>query len=198
MDRQTTLAFIIIGGILIIWLYFNTPTSPPPQQTQQNDTTKVLTDSTIKSPIVEKQEEVTKESDTSSQSFGKYFASGGDKERIITIENDVAVIELSTHGGNIRKYFLKNFLNWYSAGSDFSNYQTMVQLINSSLGNAYDLAFVTTDGKAINTRELFFKSNKEKSRYKLIGKDSLTIEFSLKAGEKGELKKSIHVLWSKV
>jgi len=189
MDRQTTLAFIVIGGILIIWLYLNTPTAPPPQKTQQNDTTKVLTDSTIKSPIVEKHEEVTKESDTSSQRYGKFFSSGDDKERIITIENDVAIIELSTYGGNIRKYFLKNFLNWYSAGSDSTNYQTMVQLINNSLGNAYNLAFVTTDGKAINTRELTFKSNKEKSGYKITGKDSLTIEFSLKTGENGELKK---------
>jgi YidC/Oxa1 family membrane protein insertase len=188
MDRQTVLAFIIIGAILIIWLYLNSPTPPPADQTQRNgkDTIGVLQD-TVREPEVKKEIELT-DTKKDTQSIGRYFEKTAIEERIITIENDVAVIELSTRGANYRKYFLKEFNNWYSAGADAATYQTMVQLINHSEGDPFNLAFVTTDGKAINTGEFVFSTDKNNARYKISGSDSLSLEFSLKAGE-GEIKK---------
>ncbi len=44
MDRNTTIAFILIGGILVLWLYLNSPTTPPPQKGKQTDTTIVARD----------------------------------------------------------------------------------------------------------------------------------------------------------
>ena len=38
MDRNTTIAFILIGAILVIWLFMNTP--------EQNETPKSRQDST--------------------------------------------------------------------------------------------------------------------------------------------------------
>jgi len=188
MDRQTLLAFIIIGAILVIWLYLNSPTPPPNQETQQKDTTEVLRDTTKK--LIEQQKEIDlTETEKDTQSLGKYFDYIDEEERIITIENDVAIIELSTHGANLKKYFLKEFKNWYSAEADTATYQTMVQLINHSMGNPYDLAFVTTDGKAINTGELIFSSTADREYYKLTSTDSLTLEFSVNAHESSEIKK---------
>lgn len=66
----------------------------------------------------------------------------------------------------------------------------MVQLINYTRGNAYDIAFVTADGKAINTGELYFGTDAEKSNYRLSSKDSLTLEFTLATETGGEIKKS--------
>jgi YidC/Oxa1 family membrane protein insertase len=189
MNRQTTLAFILIGGILIIWLYLNTPTPPTGQPPKSTDTTETLTDTTSPGIIEEKEEAVPEREDATAENLGRYFESGEETERIITIENDVAVIELSTRGANLKKYFLKEFKNWYSAKKDTVTYETMVQLINYSSSNAYDLAFVTTDGKAINTGQLYFNTNKGDSYYKLTGTDSLTVEFSVNAGERGEIKK---------
>jgi YidC/Oxa1 family membrane protein insertase len=187
MDRNTTLAFILIGAILVIWLYLNSPTPPPAdQQTQQRDkdTIGVLQD-TVRTPQeTEKPDLREKEG----EDLGRYFESSGEAERIITIENDLAVIELSTRGANFRKYFLKEFKNWYSADADTTTYKTMVQLINHPIGDPYDLAFVTTDGKAINTGELIFSTSKNEAHYKLSGSDSLGIEFTLKTGG-GEIKK---------
>jgi len=188
MDKQTTLAFILIGAILILWLYINAPTPPPPgQQTQTGkDTIGVLKDTVQIIPeITEKKEIIEKEEPSK---LGRFFELTSEEERIITIENEVAVIELSTKGAAFRKYFLKKFKNWYSAHADSSTYETMVQLINYPAGDAFDLAFVTADGKAINTGELNFSVNKEGWHYNLSGNDSLTLEFSVKAGE-GEIKK---------
>lgn len=187
MDRQTTLAFILIGGILIIWLYLNTPTPPPPDQTDRTDTTSILTDTVTVD--IKPETEQTEYEKTETQKIGKYFESAPDEERIITIENDFVVIEFSTRGANIRKYFLKEFKNWYSAKEEVIDYNTMVQLINFSLGNPYNIAFVTTDGKAINTGELIFNTDSEKAHYVVSGEDSLQVEFSLKAGETSEIKK---------
>ncbi|OGU77312.1 MAG: preprotein translocase YidC [Ignavibacteria bacterium RBG_16_34_14] len=188
MDKQTILAFVIIGAILIIWLYLNTPTPPPQKVIQQKDTTEVLKD-TIAKTIEQKREIDLKEAEKDTQSLGKYFEYVDKQERIITVENDVAVIELSTRGANLRKYFLKEFNNWYSAEADTATYETMVQLINHSMGNPYDLAFVTTDGKAINTNKLNFSSTADRDSYRLTDTDSLTLEFSVRAGENGEIKK---------
>jgi len=60
-------------------------------------------------------------------------------------------MELSSRGGNIRKYFLKEYNNWYSAKrkDDKDIFSTRVQLINDKKSDAYDIAFVSSDGKAI-------------------------------------------------
>ena len=188
MDRQTTLAFVIIGAILILWLYLNSPAPPTDQQPRpkDKDTIEVLKD-TAGLPEDKVEKELT-ETTKGTESLGRFFEYTEKEDRIITIENDVAVIEISTRGANFRKYFLKEFKNWYSADADSINYKTMVQLINYLEGDSYDLAFVTTDGKAINTGELNFYTTENQAHYRISGPDSLTLEFSVKAGE-GEIKK---------
>ncbi|OGU30744.1 MAG: preprotein translocase YidC [Ignavibacteria bacterium GWA2_35_9] len=189
MDKQTVVAFIFIGAILIIWLYLNSPKPPLDQPVNQKDTTHVVAD-TIQKPIaIEQEKEVFEEIYKDTTSLGMHFRIADGKERIITVENDLVTMEISTRGANIKKYFLKEFKNWYSADSDSVNFSTMVQLINYPVANAYDIAFVTSDGKAVNTGQLHFESSAKKSRYKLSGTDSLTLEFTLKAENKGEIKK---------
>lgn len=192
MDRQTTLAFILIGAVLVLWLYLNAP-DPQKQPTIDRDTTITITDTLVdltpKTPVdVKGSEESVVQ--VEEEEFGKFFSKAGEKERRITIETDLAVLELSTMGGNIHKYFLKKFRNWYSAGSDEATYGTMVQLINHSLSNAYDIAFITSDGKAINTGEMVFQSDLYGSNYKISGEDSLKIIFSVPAGSNGKINKT--------
>ena len=188
MDKNTTFAFILIGAILILWMYLN---APSPDQVNKNvqgkDTTQVVLDSSkiIKEAEkkVEKQEVPPKQS--APTDFGKYFSADTLKknEKIITIENDVAIIELSTKGGNFLRYYLKKFNNWYSAGEENNDpYKFGVQLINYSEGGSYNLAFVTADGKAINTGDLIFSTDARKNKFKLTGNDSVTISFKLSAG----------------
>ena len=62
MDRNTTIAFILIGGILVLWLYFNSPTPPPPQKGGKADTTQVHHDTTnVQATKVPEKEPVQKE-----------------------------------------------------------------------------------------------------------------------------------------
>ena len=194
MDRNTTLALILIGAILIIWLYIN---SPAPEVSRGVDNDKITTsdDSTsiLQSPeseTIEKQP-VTEQIEKSQADHGIYFESSSTTGRIITIETEQAIYELSTLGGNIHKVFLKKFRNWYSLDSngDDNYYKNSVQLINHSIGNAYDISFVSTDGKAINTKEFEFEASADLNRYKIAGQDSLQISFTLKTKSHGYLNK---------
>ncbi len=204
MDRNTTIAFILIGGILVLWLYLNSPTPPPQQKGTKTDSTLVHKDTTNNKIISESQqksqknekptaEKETKDSSETVANYGKYFNYSDAAGEIITIENDLVRLELSTKGANIKKYFLKNYNNWYSSNvkdsSDENFYKTHVQLINYTKGNALDLAFVSSDGKAINTKNLLFKTTGNKYFYKIDGKDSLTIAFTYSISADKAIKK---------
>jgi YidC/Oxa1 family membrane protein insertase len=190
MDRQTVLAFVLIGLILIIWLSLNSPRPTQNQPERVRDTTLINRKPIQKPTIVKPEEKIPEEKEIEVSNLGRYFSLSEEKEKIITIENELVVVEISTMGANIRKYFLKEFHNWYSAKTDSVSYNTMVQLINYTRGNAYDIAFVTADGKAINTGELYFETDARKSRYILSDTDSLMIEFTLATETGGEIKKS--------
>ena len=182
MDRNTTIAFILIGAILVAWLFINTP-----ERTEQTNQTKDTTN-VVEKPPVEKQNIVEEEKKLTSTlsdqekegDLGKFSSQETDSGRIITIETDLAIYELSTRGGNLHKVFLKKFNNWYSAGvePDGNYYKTSVQLINYSLSDVYNISFISTEGKAINTKELRFETSPE-ARHSITGKDSLLISFKM-------------------
>ncbi len=190
MDKQSTLAFVLIAVIFLAWLYISAPKQNENTATK-NDTTQVSKN--IEQGVQQPQKEITPSStanQTGSQSnetnpndslkYGKYFSSPVQPEKIITVENNLAKIELSSKGGDIKKYFLKDFKNWYSIGGKDTNFYTShVQLINYSIGGGGpDLAFVSSDGKAINTGNLFFNPSVENSYFKISPKDSLNISFT--------------------
>ncbi|MCZ6701572.1 MAG: membrane protein insertase YidC [Ignavibacteria bacterium] len=184
MDKQTTIAFVLIGIILVVWLYYSAP-DPQVQDFRPIDTTTVFAD-TIHFPPTEKSippEPEVKDS--------KHFDLPVITDEITTIENEVFIVELSSKGGNIHKVYLKQFKNWYSItdnnGEDY--YKSSVQLINFSIGDAYNLSFVSTDGKAINTIDHFFESDRSPGKYVLSGEDSLTIQYKFIVSEGKEIVK---------
>ena len=179
MDKQSTLAFILIGVILVFWLYLNSP-EPVVNQNKNVDSTKVLNSAeslkTENKAIKEIVPPTEPEVETS-------FKISDLPEKIITIETDLALIELTSKGGRFRKYYLKNYETWYHADikdtSDF--YNTHVQLVNTTKeGGDFNLFFVTKDGQQINTKSLDFESDKNESHYKISGDDSLSFSFTYK------------------
>ncbi|MEN8192336.1 MAG: membrane protein insertase YidC [Bacteroidota bacterium] len=196
MDKQTTLAFILMGIILVVWLYFNSP-EPQPQLPDTTDTTVVSekpeqdkdtiaetakADQTVKSD--KSQTEETTEQSTN------VFAVTEKEGQIITIETDLSKIEMTSKGGKIRKIYLKNYNTWYyrdKGEDDF--YNTHVQLINQTNGGDLDLIFVTHEGQLVNTSKLDFESSTDNHYYKLSDNDSLTLTYTFAVEEGKEIKK---------
>lgn len=185
MDRNTTIAFILIGAILVVWLFINTPERTEPLQKDQ-DTTVVVEKKAEDQPktiVEEKRISTPNNEQTEDSSLGMFSKAVTDSGRIITIETDLAIYELSTRGGNFHKVFLKAFNNWYSAGANDERdfYKTSVQLVNSSISNTYNISFISTEGKAINTGHLNFETA-DQSKYYLTAEDSLLITFRMELG----------------
>jgi len=182
LDRNTIIAFILIGAILVVWLFINAPERKE-QTKKEQDTTTIVEKNVEKAPknIVEEKKSTTSNDEINEENTQGIFSSAEtDSGRIITVETDVAIYELSTRGGNFHRIFLKNFNNWYSAGVDGNGnfYKTSAQLINSSISNAYNISFISTEGKAINTGSLNF-SAAEQSKYFLGAEDTLLITFRM-------------------
>ncbi len=184
MDRQTSLAFILIGLILVVWLYFNSPAPPPPSKEKGEKPTVVQKDSLHEDAVKKtKQEPVAAEP--------SLFDATTNAEKIITIETDLSRIELTSKGGKIKKVFLKKYNTWYyHQTKDTAFYNKYVQLVNQKNGGDLNIIFVTKDGKLVNTSSLDFTSNANNYYYRLSGKDSLSLQYSFDAGNGKSLKKN--------
>ena len=192
MDRNTTIAFILIGAILVVWLFINTPEQTEKPKKEQ-DTTTVIEKKAEEPPKVIVEEKKIAASDTEQKEetqIGMFSKARTDSGRIVTIETDLAIYELSTKGGNFQKVFLKKFNNWYSSGvnGDRDFYKTSVQLINSSISNAYNISFISFEGKAINTKSLNFTTTPQ-SRHTITGEDTLLIVFRMELSSNRAIEK---------
>lgn len=165
MDRNSIIGFVLIGVILIGWLYFQNKNTPPVNNDEKK-TEQVNQDSLKKVQEVEqkKQQQVVQDTvkknvtgDTSkvtqpvSEKYGALFGKfekGEDK--VIIIETDKYHAEFSTKGGSLIKYEVKGFNTW----DGFP-----VQLLYLDKGGELNVLFNSTEGKLINTKDLYFNSS---------------------------------------
>jgi YidC/Oxa1 family membrane protein insertase len=192
MDKQTTLAFLLIGALLIVWMFFNSPDPSKQPQKNKKDSTLVKSDTAkIQSRNNAANNEQLSKSNAPSDTtaLGKVFAQGN-SEDVITIENNVARFELTGNGARIRKVYLKQYKTWYAKDQkDF--FYNHVQLVNTNKqGGDYSIIFLSKDGKLRNTANAAFKANLDKNNYILSGNDSLVLNYTLQVDQNSSIEKS--------
>ena len=189
MDKQTSIAFIAIGIILVTWLYFNSPKTTQLPQKKSQPTAVEQKDSTTNKPAPDQQKVETKQQEEVPE-----FGQVAQNENIITIETDLAKIELTSKGARIRRCFLKKFKTWYHNNipvSDTNFFNQHVQLINTKKnGGDFSIIFVTKDGKLVNTSSLDFNSSASNYYYKITGKDSLVLNYTFSTENGKAIKKN--------
>jgi len=152
IDVQSIIGFILIGGILLWMLYNNTP-----DETATEDTTtteQVEPASQDKQAITQEPENQSTNDSTSLADAQRRLGAFGYSETLTsaqggstTISNDVLELKLSNKGGYIEEARLKNYKTFDSIP---------VYLIKD--GNAsLNMSFTTTDGRTLNTENLFFE-----------------------------------------
>ena len=192
MDKQTTIAFVVIGLILVVWLYINSPEPQPPKAKNPKDTTLVKQNKEQKKQeIAKKEAPAPKPAVKDTVSGANELQKGHKKERVITIETDLALYEMTSRGARIRKVYLKKYKTWYHnlLPDSATFYQKHVQLINDKNGGDFNLVFVTKNGHLINTKQLDFESNLDQYKYKLSGKDSLVLAYTFTTANNEKIKK---------
>ena len=186
MDKQTTAAFILIGIILVVWLYIN---APEPQQIPTNTKDSTLVEKDSANPLESKKENIETENLPVSENASDSLFSSTKEERVITIETDLAKLELTSKGGRIKKYYLKEFETWYHRDFDEPDfYNTHIQLINDK--GDFNVVFVTKDGRLVNTANVDFETVANNYYYKISGDEKLTFAYEFSLGENQKVKKS--------
>lgn len=188
MDKNTTIGFVLIGIILMVWLYLN---STPPVDQQKNNQPQTAQ----QEKPAPKETETPKASEPKKEEGKEFkdslFVSQSADEKIITVETDVAKIELTSKGAQIRKYYLKNYKTWYYKQfdeKDFNN--THVQLINQNERGNFSLEFITKGRKLVNTADINFSLDKNQAYYKITGHDSLSFAYTFTTKENKKIIKT--------
>lgn len=182
MDKNTLIGYVMIFVVVVGWMVWQQSTTEEvskklPQKNQVSDSTLVKAEDSLPS----KPQTIDSISDSTglavndslkvSNKYGSKFAKFAEgEERIITIENDVMIAKLSTKGGAVKSWTLKNFKKWDKVPT---------QLIWNDGGEVY-LTFTTFEGHRIDSRELFFAPvDGTNDYYKLSGKDTVSFEMVL-------------------
>ena len=186
-DLKSFIGFILIGAILFYMMYQNQP-SPNDislnDQTNQEEVVNKISKKDPKQSSFNLNDTFKKRDVLNSFDQKKYVKSN------TVLENELLAIEISNLGGMLSKVRLKNFVDYDSVP---------VSLIKN--GNSlFNLNFSTTDGKNINTSDLYFeptlKVNGEKQVVSMkfmvsedqfieylysLGKDDYMIDFSIRS-----------------
>ncbi|MBI4548281.1 MAG: membrane protein insertase YidC [Ignavibacteriae bacterium] len=180
MDRNTVIGFILIGIVLMIWMWMNAP--EPQRRTTMIDSVdavhKLTTDSVKK--FTPPAEQMTAQQD----SLGRYFKHlKGEKEKVLVIKTQLYRAEISTQGGGIRSWELKQYKTWDKHPVNFM-YGAQIPECN--------LLFSTSDGKLINTRYLTFEANyQDHTVVSLAKQDSFQVMLVLPVSKKSRIVKTL-------
>jgi YidC/Oxa1 family membrane protein insertase len=184
MDKKTTLGFVLIGIVLMIWMWQQAP--PPATQVAGRQDSLQQTTLPAKDSLVERRAPAAKVAEPAApaDSLGRFFAGRETgAEKVITIKTDLYTAEVTTKGGLLRKWELANFKTWD---------KHPVQMVDYDGGGDLSVLFTSTDGRLINTRELYFEcAYTPWQSVELKGDEKFTVELSVRAGTAGRLIKRL-------
>jgi YidC/Oxa1 family membrane protein insertase len=157
-DINSLIGFVLLGAIVLWWMYSNQPTPEEKLEAEKNKienvekatVTSTLTDSTKKSEII------TQTTDSLSLAKAKgqlgvfaYSATlpSAKKDGETVLENDLLKLVISNKGGQIKEALLKNYVTYDSLPL------YMIKDNNAS----FNINFGTSDNRTLNTKDLFFE-----------------------------------------
>lgn len=180
MDRQAILGYILIFVLLVAWLWLNSPR--PDQQDMARQ--EVHTQTQPQDSVKQKEREQPREMVAMVDPLGKFFPGRGTgSDKVVTIETDLYTAEISTRGGLVKKWALKKYTTWDGQP---------VQLVDYEKKGDFSLLFTTSDGRLINTRDLYFDLAYAGGRtVKLERDEELTVDLVLPSATGGRIIKRL-------
>ncbi|TLY31371.1 MAG: membrane protein insertase YidC [Ignavibacteria bacterium] len=181
MDRNAVIGFILIGLILMIWMWTNAPPpAKPPSVSDSSARHQTVPETAQSQPRTPARIEPT---GGGGDTLGKYFSPLGRGQRnVLTIETGLYRAELSTAGGAIQSWVLKQYKSWD---------QHPVDLLDGTGTRDFNLIFYSSDGKLIDTKNLVFRSSFQNGQViHVADQESVRVELVLPVNEKSRIIKS--------
>ncbi|MFZ1729647.1 MAG: membrane protein insertase YidC [Bacteroidota bacterium] len=175
MDRNAIIGFILIAVLFVAWMLY---TAPSPEELQrQKQQQEQVAQQAAENPTaetVQKSTPAAASTDSSSEDagfsrYGKWFSDlAVGNEQTFTVETEKYIATFSTKGGSIRRWELKGFTTWNDKP---------LQLIDWKRSNDYNLVFASSDGRFIDTKDLYFRIDGLPAGNKVVLTDSMTFAF---------------------
>jgi YidC/Oxa1 family membrane protein insertase len=197
MDRNSILGLLLIGGILIGWMVMSQPSKEDiAKQVQQHqlDSTaqyqanaKAASTAAVTAAAAPKQIEADSTVTDSAKAaqyarmFGAFADAAKGEEKIITLENELVQINVSTKGARIASVLLKKYKTFDQKPLILFDADSSRQNIVLQSGN-----------RNFNTEELYFDT--EGSSFTVTGTESKSLSLKLFAGNKAKYIEYVYTL----
>jgi YidC/Oxa1 family membrane protein insertase len=181
MDKNTIIGFLLILLVILGFSYLNRPNPEQVEaQRRYNDSIAAVQQESINRQIAEAQalsEADKTEKETAPDSvvlqkqqerYGNFASSIQGEEELITLENELVKIGLTSKGGRIYSAQLKRF----------SNYEEKPLVLFDDDESTFNIHLFTANNRDLNTSDFYFE---------VIRNSDLQVTFRLKAGDTGSL-----------
>lgn len=181
MDKRSIIGFVLIGFIITAWIIYSGITKRPTEQ----DVAKQEKKETTQTSSEQSKQSASKDP---SSDLGKHFTPfAAEGERFFTVETDYYIAKISSKGGTLASWKLKNYDKW--------DKKEKVNLIKP-YAREFGLSFTSTDGKKIDAKKLTFELDPaiktEKSNFtRVYGKNSFTLRARLAVASGSEIVKTL-------
>jgi YidC/Oxa1 family membrane protein insertase len=166
MDRNSVIGFALIAAIMIVWLQFMKPeqklglekATAPREAVQKTPTDSLPVPSAAMAAAAK------------ADSLGSFAQASVGTEKTIAVNNDLFTATLSSKGATLKSLVLKKHLD---------GNRKPFNLVSASDKGALSMLFLSSDGKRIDTRDLYFRSLDAKTTETVTGKEKLSVSYVL-------------------
>jgi YidC/Oxa1 family membrane protein insertase len=185
-DFNSLIGFVLLGVIMVWWMYTNQPTAEEIEaeknkQTEQveNKTVNTVADTETTKFISQPNDSIA--TIQAQKELGAFAASANVKDGETVLENDLLKLIISNKGGQIKEALIKNYVTYDSLP---------LYMVKDNNAN-FNINFGTTDNRILNTQDLYFEAEpikdgeKEVVSMKLKVSESQYLEYryEMKPGE---------------
>ena len=167
MDKNTVIGFILIGLVLIGFTFLNRPSAEQLEAQRHRDSIATLQ---YEMQQAEAMKQVEKEASFSESSleglpdsiqqvqlqnnFGAFSSAAIGNEETITLENNNIEVKINNKGGYVS----------YARVKDYVTYEKEPLVLFDSGDSKFNITFVTTTNRVVNTSDLYFSPIKNSSQ----------------------------------
>ena len=152
-DFNSLIGFVLLGAIMLWWMYTNQPTpeeleaekNKKTEQVEENSTSSTVENAFNNSEALQATDSLSIEKAKSALGEFAYSATVANEETVL--ENDVLKLIISNKGGQIKEALIKNYVTYDSLPL------YMVKDQNAS----FNINFGTSGNRILNTKELMFE-----------------------------------------